>query len=323
VPDITPLDNHTWLLHGTVGGRPLHLPVLRGGDEFLLLDTGCSEHVESLIWPGLKTLGVTPSNLAWIVNTHPDTDHIGGNAQLKRWAPSATLACGVADRALVESNQAIIDRRYNQFRAEHNHCYPSEVIDHIRRDLGGDQRVDVCLEEGSGISLGDRTLHVLHLPGHSDGHIGLFDSASGTLFAGDAIHGAVYLNTSGEAALCPTYLDVAAYRKTIRAIRDLAPGTFVSCHWPVYCGAEVLAFCDESKRFVDRAERLILDRLKQSPATLTQLCKELGPSLGDWPTPVNHELCYAFAGHLVDLQSRGLIVGDAATPRSFQLAEGR
>ena len=44
------------------------------------------------------------------------------------------------------------------------------------------------LADGDAIDLGDRVYHVLHLPGHSPGSIGLLDARNGTLFAGDAIY---------------------------------------------------------------------------------------------------------------------------------------
>jgi glyoxylase-like metal-dependent hydrolase (beta-lactamase superfamily II) len=42
--------------------------------------------------------------------------------------------------------------------------------------------------EGDVIDLGDRAFEVLHLPGHSPGSIGLWDSPAGILFSGDAIY---------------------------------------------------------------------------------------------------------------------------------------
>ena len=42
------------------------------------------------------------------------------------------------------------------------------------------------LEEGDVIDLGDRTLEVLHLPGITDGSIGLYEAASRSLFLGEA-----------------------------------------------------------------------------------------------------------------------------------------
>jgi len=41
------------------------------------------------------------------------------------------------------------------------------------------------VDEGDVIDLGDRTLTVLHLPGHTPGEIGLWEEATRTLFAGD------------------------------------------------------------------------------------------------------------------------------------------
>ncbi len=42
--------------------------------------------------------------------------------------------------------------------------------------------------EATRLAPGLTVLEVLHLPGHSPGGIGLFDPATGTLFAGDAIY---------------------------------------------------------------------------------------------------------------------------------------
>jgi glyoxylase-like metal-dependent hydrolase (beta-lactamase superfamily II) len=44
------------------------------------------------------------------------------------------------------------------------------------------------LEEGDVIDLGNRHFEVLHLPGHSPGSIGLWETATQTLFSGDAIY---------------------------------------------------------------------------------------------------------------------------------------
>jgi glyoxylase-like metal-dependent hydrolase (beta-lactamase superfamily II) len=44
------------------------------------------------------------------------------------------------------------------------------------------------------VDLGDRTLTVLHLPGHSPGSIALFDENDGTLFSGDIIYDDVLLD---------------------------------------------------------------------------------------------------------------------------------
>jgi glyoxylase-like metal-dependent hydrolase (beta-lactamase superfamily II) len=52
-----------------------------------------------------------------------------------------------------------------------------------------------ALADGDLIDLGDRTLTVLHLPGHSPGSIALFDDSDGTLFSGDVIYDDVLLDS--------------------------------------------------------------------------------------------------------------------------------
>lgn len=44
------------------------------------------------------------------------------------------------------------------------------------------------LVDGDLIELGDRTLEVMHLPGHTAGSIGILDSANRILFAGDVVY---------------------------------------------------------------------------------------------------------------------------------------
>jgi len=44
------------------------------------------------------------------------------------------------------------------------------------------------VEEGDAIDLGDRSLVVLHLPGHTPGEIGLWEEATRTLYAGDCVY---------------------------------------------------------------------------------------------------------------------------------------
>ena len=45
-----------------------------------------------------------------------------------------------------------------------------------------------CVSEGDVIDIGNRAFEVMHLPGHSPGSIGLWESKTGTLFSGDAIY---------------------------------------------------------------------------------------------------------------------------------------
>jgi glyoxylase-like metal-dependent hydrolase (beta-lactamase superfamily II) len=69
--------------------------------------------------------------------------------------------------------------------------------------------------DGDTLDLGDRRFEVLHLPGHTNGSVGLWDGERGELFSGDA----VYL-TDPLLDTTPTS-DIASYVATMRRLREL------------------------------------------------------------------------------------------------------
>jgi glyoxylase-like metal-dependent hydrolase (beta-lactamase superfamily II) len=286
---------HVYLLDGAVGTRPIYLPLLIGEWGALLLDTGCSYHVDQLILPGFKELGLSPEKLRFIINTHPDADHVGGNAGMKKWAPKAILACGDADRDLIDDPDVLFALRYDAYRG-HGVFYSEEVAKGMKRDLGSSQPVELTFRGGERLRLAsDWELEVVSLPGHSKGHLGILDHKHRTLFGGDAIQGAVYLGIDSKPALCPTYLYPDSYLATAHFIEHLPIELYASCHWPLKKGREIAEFCQESRDFVDRAETLAR---AAGTENLAELCDQLGPKLGQWPEHVHRELAYALAGHL-------------------------
>jgi glyoxylase-like metal-dependent hydrolase (beta-lactamase superfamily II) len=260
-----------------------------------LLDTGCAEHVDGLIFPEFAELGIKPDDLRFVLNTHPDSDHVGGNAGIKRWAPRALLCCGDADRKMIDDPAELFRMRYDAYR-RYGVFYPEQVANNIRRDLGEAQPIDLTFRGGERIRLSrDWELEVLFLPGHSKGHLGVLDHRHRALFGGDAIQGSVYLDVTGKPALCPTYLYPETYLQTCQFIEHLDLESYVSCHWPIKKAQQIADFCQETRAFVQRVERL----LKSTDITdLREACLKLGPQLGNWPEPVHLELAYALAGHL-------------------------
>lgn len=307
-----------YLLQGVVGGRPLRLPLLAGAERALLLDTGCAADVEDFILPALRELGVGPDRLGFILNTHCDLDHTGGNQGLKQFAPRALLCCGDADRQQIEDPQRMFALRYDAYREEHDIHYDQAARDWIFASLGQAQPVDLTLRGGERLRLAtDWEVEILHLPGHSRGHLGVLDRKHRALYGGDAIHGSQIPDLEGKPALGPTYLHVEQYLDTIRYIETLPLDCYTGCHWPVKRGAEIAAFCAESRAYVEQAERLLLEALA-APGTLKELCMEVGPRLGAWPEGVNAEHCYAFGGHLQRLLSHGRLTDQGGAPRRYQ-----
>ncbi len=289
------LFDNVFLLGGQVGMRPIYLPVLRGKEGVLLLDTGCAEHVDNLILPGFAELGIQPEDLRFVISTHPDSDHVGGNAGIKRWSPRTLLCCGDADRKMIDNSAELFRYRYDAYR-KYGIFYSDETAKNIRRDLGDAQPVDLTLRGGERIRLSnDWEVEVLHLPGHSKGHLGILDHRNRALYGGDAIQGSVYLDVAGKPALCPTYLYPQSYLQTTQLIEHLNLEYYVSCHWPIKKDREIAEFCEETRAFVERAELLLR---AEGTIDLRNACLKLGPQLGEWPEPIHLELAYAIAGHL-------------------------
>lgn len=296
---------------GVVGGRPLYLYLLRGPERTVLLDTGTASDPQAVIFPYLDRIGLRPTDIDLVINTHSDLDHCGGNSALKAAHPGVLLSCGEADRFLIEDPERMLEFRYNHYAARHGIAYDETTRAWIRSTLGAPQPVDLTWRGGEILRLGrDWLLEIHHTPGHSFGHLTLFDTRHRIAFTGDAVQGSVYRDTEGRPALCPTYLYVDQYLQTIRYLENLGAAMLCGCHWPVFRGPEVGQFLAESRQFVELADRLVLEVLRERPRTLQEIITLLSPRLGEWPRSVDIELAYALNGHLERLVALEKVVAD-------------
>ena len=99
------------------------------------------------------------------------------------------------------------------------------------------------LEDGEVIDLGDHRFQVLHLPGVTDGSIGLFEAARGILFTGDALTNEENLY-DGEPANYTGDADNAAFRRSLARIRALSVSTVYPGHYAPFTGARLRQIVD-------------------------------------------------------------------------------
>ena len=296
-----------FMLEGEVSGRPLQLMYLAGDSASIMLDTGCEGDLEKFISPQIREAGGDPAQLSWIINTHPDLDHTGGNAAAKGAAPNAILACGDVDREACSGFDNLFRLRYDAYRKNHQIFYDEATRSALRERHGQPQPVEVTFRGGEHIRLaGDWEVEIVALPGHAKGHLGILDRKNSALYGGDAIHGRIYDGLDGTPKLPPTYLHVDDYLSTIHFIEHLPITTYIGCHWPVKHNEDIAAFCMESRGFVEETGRL-LNELLVKPYTLKEICRELGPKLGEWPRDVDRELVFVLNGHLEKLLDEGII----------------
>jgi glyoxylase-like metal-dependent hydrolase (beta-lactamase superfamily II) len=67
----------------------------------------------------------------------------------------------------------------------------------------------------------DWDLEVLHVPGHSLGHLAVFDPRQKAAFVSDAIHGSGCPKADGKMALPVTYFHISLYLSTLRHLETL------------------------------------------------------------------------------------------------------
>ncbi len=286
-------------IESVLGPRPFSQYLLRD-ERTLLFDTGVRETPAEVILPFLD--GLQPD---LVLNSHADVDHFGGNAAIKQAAPGALFLAHALDVPWIESADAIMRERYGWYAA-HGIGYPDDVFAWLRDALGADTPVDVHLRAGERIRLGQRlTVEVLHLPGHTAGHIGLWDAASRTAIVMDAVMGRGLLDMDGNVISPPPYFDVAAYLGTARTLQELRPQRLLTAHYDVIEGTEVERFLADTVAFVEDAARLVAEALAERGTLTLPEALELGdPRLGPF-TAMGNELAGSLRAHLRELVEEG------------------
>jgi glyoxylase-like metal-dependent hydrolase (beta-lactamase superfamily II) len=285
------------------GGRNL-FQYLFVGDNVVLADTGIASTPEATIFPFFDKLKLKPQQLTLAVTTHADLDHQGGNDAIKRISPGTMLSCGEADRELVESPKAIYAERYNFLKEDHEVGFEGDPSP----DAGCHRKMDLSFSGGERIHLAENWwLEVLHVPGHSHGHLALYDPHYAALFSGDAVQGRGCPKATGGMAIPVTYYQVDAYLSTIRYFEHLPIDVLYSGHWPVMRGEEILEFFAESRRTVEFVDRAILRSLKKNPSGLSmkELISTVADAVGDWPDDGVFLAMFPIKGHMDRLEQQG------------------
>ncbi|WP_210583294.1 MBL fold metallo-hydrolase [Streptomyces sp. GESEQ-35] len=182
-----------------------NLLLLRGRQP-ALVDSGFVGHAEQTAAWGRAHAG--PIDL--VVNTHWHSDHVGGNALLQ--ASGTGIAAGTPEA------EAIARRDPGCCAAEH---LDQPVAPYT---------VDVPLDDGQILRLGDADWQVIRTPGHTPGHLALWQPEERLLVVGDALSdydvGWVNFALDGPDA-------AATALASLKRMADLAPRVLLPSHGPI------------------------------------------------------------------------------------------
>jgi hydroxyacylglutathione hydrolase len=112
-----------------------------------------------------------------IALTHAHLDHVGGVAALKRRKPAAEIILHERDEPLyygLPEQPALLGVPRSEWRA-------------LGFEYDAPPKVDRHWTDGEVYEVGDLALKVLHCPGHTPGHVVLFEPTERVVFVGDCL----------------------------------------------------------------------------------------------------------------------------------------
>jgi glyoxylase-like metal-dependent hydrolase (beta-lactamase superfamily II) len=180
--------------------------VLKGREGGVVIDSGYGKHAPLTLALVASRMGLDGAPLAKLVNTHCHSDHMGGNAALKR-AYRCPIAVPAGEAPLIaawDERTLLLD--YADQRAE-------------RFD------VDEVLQPGSTHVWGDLEWRALAAPGHDMAALVFFNPEHCILISGDALW------QNGYGFVMPPEMDASALPAT-RATLEMIAGLDVRCVIP-------------------------------------------------------------------------------------------
>jgi glyoxylase-like metal-dependent hydrolase (beta-lactamase superfamily II) len=188
-----------------------------------LIECGPALSVGNVI-EALRSLGMEPSDLAYLVVSHIHLDHAGGAGDVLAAFPSAKVVVSeVGARHLSDPERlnASSRRVYGTLMdSVYGDCTPIAaervlgVADGDRLDLGGGRRLDL-----------------LYTPGHAKHHIAALDPDHGYLFVGDSVGVKMPGMEAIRPATPPPDFDLVLANRTLERYKTLAPATVYLAHY--------------------------------------------------------------------------------------------
>jgi glyoxylase-like metal-dependent hydrolase (beta-lactamase superfamily II) len=218
------------------GHAAAHVIEDRGRAAFV--DVGTNASVPYLL-AALAELGIARADVQYLLLTHVHLDHAGGAGLLMRELPNARAllhprgAPHMIDPArLIAGSKAVYGEE--PFRRMYGELLPMAA-----------ERVH-AVQDGERVQLGERTLELIHTPGHAQHHYVVVDQAHASIFTGDTF-GISYraLDTAQGAFITPstvpTQFDPQQHLASIDRMLSYRPQVMYLMHFSRVTGVLRLA----------------------------------------------------------------------------------
>ncbi len=152
--------------------------VVYKGDDIVVIDSQMRKDQGKLILELMELYGLDPKKLKYLINSHGDPDHIGGNAEILR-STKAKLVTHALEADIIE-NPSKRQAMGSLFMAAREGAIEGSTVD-IK--IKGEDEI---------FKVGELSLRCIHTPGHTPGSMCIYYEESKALFTGDLVLGAGY-----------------------------------------------------------------------------------------------------------------------------------
>lgn len=220
---------NTYLIDGTIFGMKGGLATyLVRGQQSALVDSGTRDGANEII-QALRSLGAFPVDK--IILTHEHWDHTqGANSLVQAMGGHVTVYASGKAKPTIE-NPALM-----------NYDYGVGTIEPVKNI--------VPLEEGDVIDLGGVELEVIGVPGHTPGHMALYDKASKNIFLGDSIGNKID-STAFLPSHNPPWFDKEQFYRTLDRLKKVEFKSVCLAHYGCWDGHEAKNILDEARLVFD------------------------------------------------------------------------
>jgi glyoxylase-like metal-dependent hydrolase (beta-lactamase superfamily II) len=207
-----------WLGHP----RSIGCVLLRSGSTNILIDPGPAICLPAL-YEGLASLGLSISDVQFILLTHIHLDHAGATGSLLVENPNIQVY--VHQRGAPH----LIDPQILLKSAER--IYGDKMNALFGRFLPVPQSNLQILQGGEKLFFGETLTDVLYTPGHASHHLSYFETSTGTAFVGDTAGISIEGHPFVLPATPPPDIDVDLWDKSLDAIEQLRAKRLCLTHY--------------------------------------------------------------------------------------------
>jgi glyoxylase-like metal-dependent hydrolase (beta-lactamase superfamily II) len=177
--------------------------LVQGDGGYLLIDPGMNtEEAFNSLKRGISEIGIGFEDITQILATHVHIDHYGLTGRVKQLSQAKILLHHLERNLIIQSMNITMEERSRQSEQWlRTNGIPSLELSQIQMPARGMPRFtpimpDITLNGGETISTGVFNFQVLWTPGHSPGHICLYEPTQKILFTGDHILPVITPNVS-------------------------------------------------------------------------------------------------------------------------------